>query len=199
MTLFFRKERDALFLQRFASPSPPTNAWRLRSNVIFEAKNARGTKQMTVNFGGQRIALSCRVQGTSLAFTPAAGGATRSFTIAESDMSNLLTARPNTLEYAALAQVCRDHATSSRSSPLISGCAVDNFAASRTYPGRKLCLDLKVRQPFANPFVSGREREFFLVGQVASNDCRLIKYFGATNENLDVLVNHFGSRLPRPA
>jgi len=71
----------------------------------------------------------------------------------------------------------------------------NNFAASKIYLGHKLCVELKTRKPFGNPFVSGLEKECFLVGTLNDTDCSLIKYFGNTNEELNELVNFFGSKI----
>lgn len=55
---------------------------------------------------------------------------------------------------------------------------MNNFAKSRTYPGRKLLIDLESRVPINNPFRSGEEKEYFLVGSVVADDCTSITYLG---------------------
>lgn len=198
MFVFYRKERPEIFTTRFSSPTSPTDAWRLTSNVIFQAKNVN-EKKFSVTHNGRPVQLSCTVAGTSLAFSTVDAPSASSFTIAESEMGELLARKPDTLKYLALAKICRDHATSSRSSPLISGCVVNNFHANTNFPGHKICLDLQSRRPFPNPFTSGQEREHFLVGWVLATDCRTIKYLGSIHENKNVIVNVPGSRIPRPS
>lgn len=189
MNPFYRKERPEIFNSRFNRPAPPTNAWSLKSHTIFKAKQTR--KIVTIQ--GRRI--TCTVSGTSIQLT----GLPQPATIQEHEFEQLLRPTNTTIKAQVAKQICKDHATSSRSSILISGCVVDNFALSTNFVGHKLCLELRTRQPFANPYSSGREKEYFLVGTVSDTDCRLIKYFGATQERLNVLVNAFGSRIPRPA
>jgi len=121
--------------------------------------------------------------------------------ITKADMAAILALRDrgeqDTVEYRAIEKLCKDHATCSSSSPLISGCVVNNFAASTAYPGHKLHLELSKSVPVQNPFVSGNEKECFLIGQVLDTDCKLIKYLGTAAEDRSELVNPFGSHLPR--
>jgi len=201
MADFFRKERDDVFKTRIAAPTPPTNAWRLKSSVIFQAKNYNGAKNTTVSVGDATIAVSCTVSGPRLTIKRT-DKPLFSLVITEAEMGPILARREasdkDTLEYRVLEMLFKQHATSSSTSLLISGCAVNNFAASLAYPGHKLHLELKARVPVANPFVSGNEKEVFLVGQVLDTDCSLIKYYGQTAENKNELVNPFGSFIPRP-
>lgn len=188
MTTFYRKERPEIFNSRFSAPSQLLNAWTLKSHIIFEAKQK--SKVVTV----QSKMITCTVQGTNIQLS----GLSKPITIPENDIADLVKSKSNDIECLVVKQICKDHATSSRSSILISGCVENNFAASKTYPGHKLCVELKNRKPFGNPFASGLEKEYFLVGTLSDTDCSLIKYFGNTNEELNELVNFFGSRISRP-
>jgi hypothetical protein len=124
--------------------------------------------------------------------------------IKEDEMAGLIAERSDavkskTIRHQVALFLCKNHATSSAQSPLISGCIVNNFDKSLKYQGHKLHLDLKDRTPFQNPFVSGLEKEYFLIGQVKDADCKVIKYYGKTDESLDLLVNPAGSLIPRPS
>ncbi len=199
---FYRKERPEVFNQRFIAPAPPTNAWTLSSNLIFQARRAHGTKNFRVTVNAQQMALTASVMGNDLFVVGQGGGPGQNVQerISEREMGDLLEGTDRTsLRYQIAKKLCQDHATSSASSPFISGCVVDNFAASRTFNGCKLHLKLRSRRPFRNPFVSGLEQEYFLIGQVADTDCTSIIYLGTNNENLSELVNPFGSGIPRPA
>lgn len=201
MTDFFRKERDDVFKMRIAAPTPPMNAWRLRSSVIFQAKNYNGAKNATIRVGDAAIAITCTVSGSRLTIKRT-DRPLYSLVITEAEMGPILARREasekDTLEYRVLEMLFKQHAKASSTSLLISGCTVNNFAASMAYPGHKLHLELKTRVPVPNPFVSGNEKEVFLVGQVLDADCQLIKYYGQTAENKNELVNAFGSFIPRP-
>ncbi len=72
--------------------------------------------------------------------------------------------------FHVLSFLCKAHATSSASSCLISGTVVDNFTTASAYPGRNLKAELINRKPFKNPFVSGKEKEYFLIGEVTKDD-----------------------------
>lgn len=189
MIAFYRKERPEIFNSRFSAPTQALNAWTLKSHKIFEAKQK--TKIVTV----QSKRITCTVQGTNILLQ----GLPKTITVTENSIADLLKSKSNDIENLVIRQICKDHATSSRSSILISGCVENNFAASRSYPGHKLCTELKTRKPFANPYASGLEKEYFLIGTLNDTDCSLIKYFGKTNEELNQLVNFFGSKIPRPA
>ena len=67
MNTFFRKERPDIFLERFSEPTPPTNAWSLKSHTIFKAKSAR--KEFTVKLKEKYIKIICIVDGTNLKLT----------------------------------------------------------------------------------------------------------------------------------
>ena len=188
MSLFYRKESPAIFAQRFSKPAPPSNAWSLKSNLVFDSKQ----KAKIVTVKSKRI--SCSVMGSAIQLS----GFGKPKIIFEKDIAAFLAEKSDDVVYLALKQICKDHATSSRSSILISGCVEDNFSASTTYPGHKLCVKLKTRTPFANPFVSGLEKENFLVGSLSDTECDLIKYFGETKEELNEVVNFFGSGIARP-
>jgi hypothetical protein len=188
MISFYRKERPEIFNQRFSAPSQVLNAWALRSDKIFEAKKT--VKVVTI----QAKKITCTVQGTNIILS----GLSKIITIPERDIANLLQSKSDDVKCLVLKQICKDHATSSRSSILLSGCVSDNFSASKTYPGHKLCVELKARKPFCNPFASGLEKEYFLIGTLKGTDCNQIKYFGNTNEKLNELVNFFGSKISRP-
>ena len=185
MTTFYRKERREIFNSRFSAPSQLLNAWTLKSHTVFEAK--RKSKVVTV----QSKMITCNVQGANIRLL----GLSKPITILEQNIADLLKSKSNDIECLVVRQICKDHATSSRSSILISGCVENNFAASKTYPGHKLCVELKTRKPFGNPFGSGLEKECFLVGTLNDTDCSLIKYFGNTKEELNELVNFFGSKI----
>jgi hypothetical protein len=201
MADFFRKERDDVFKTRIATPTPPTNAWSLKSSIIFQAKNYNGAKSTTVQVGDAAVAVTCTVNGSSVTIKRA-DKPLFSLVITEAEMAPILARREvnekDTLEYRVLEMLFKQHATSSSNSLLISGCTVNNFAASSAYAGHKLHLALKARTPVVNPFASGNEKEVFLVGQVLDSDCSLIKYYGQTAENKNELVNGFGSFIPRP-
>ena len=193
MTSFYRKERPAIFNSRFQAPAPPTYAWSLKSHLIFKAK--KSNKVVTVVLSGKSIKVTCEVVGTDISLK--VQGSSSTIKIAESEIAGLLQSKDGNIRTLALGQLCKDHANSSTSSIFISGCIVNNFARSSAYGGHKLCLELKARRPFANPFVSGLEKEYLLVGEVNDTDCKLIKYFGETKENLNEIVNFYGSLIPR--
>ena len=202
---FFRKERPEVFQARFALPTPATNYYALRTNTIFQAKNFALEKRFTVTVGGQVRKLVATVQGTELLIRSQPDDAKPAVTLRLSDanMSDALTQDPtgraNSVLYQVAKKLCQDHATSSASSPLVSGCIENNFHRSATYDGFKLHLVLRARRPFQNPFVSGLEREYFLIGRVLDTDCSSIRFLGRTNESRNELVNPFGSRIPRPS
>ncbi len=187
---FFRKEKNELFLQRF-SQDPQTGAWSLKAPfVIFKAKSPG--KIFSVK--GVRVTVKTELSGYALSFSFPDGRKTVKATLGEDDMGDMLDKTSDSYKSAspilraAVAELCRLHATCSTNSPLISGCVVDNFAASKSYPGRKLHLELKSRSPFGNPLVSGMEKENFLIHQVTAADCDKIWYQGKTDEDLQVQV-----------
>jgi hypothetical protein len=193
---FFRKERPEVFEKRFSVPTLATEAYGLKSHVIFEAKGALKPKHFRISLEKQGIDLTATVSGSELLVTNKIIGDKPKITLrlSEANMADALKARnEKSVIYLVAAKLCKDHATSSASSPLISGCIQDNFAASKSYDGYKLCLKLLFRQPFVNPFVSGLEKEYFLIGQVLDTDCTSIQFFGRTNQNINELVNPFGS------
>lgn len=189
---FFRKERPAVFEERFKAPAPPATAWSLKSRLIFQAKNYSGSKKFKIKVAGVDYSLDVTVQGTEIFVKKQVGqpGPNTSLRISEGNLADALD-HPNesSLLYNVARKLAKDHATSSASSPLISGCNVDNFQASKTYTGNKLCIKLRIRQPVKNPFVSGLEKEYFLIGQVLDTDCESILYFGSTDETLNETVN----------
>jgi hypothetical protein len=197
---FFRKEVTHLFDSRFSLPALPAQAYGLKSHVIFRAKNALGAKNFQVTVGDQKIDLVATVSGSELLVKNklAAAKPKIMLRLSEDNIADALTAKVDSAIYAVAKKLCQDHTVSSKSSPLISGCTVNNFDASSAYDGYKLHLKLRFRQPFMNPFVSGLEKECFLIGQVLDTDCELIKFLGRTNEDRNELVNPFGSRIPRP-
>lgn len=200
---FFRKERPKVFEKRFSAPTSATEAYRLEFSVIFEANGATKPKYFRISLEKQGIDLTVTVSGSELLVTNNTNKPIRGekvmLRLSEANMADALKARnEKSMIYLVAAKLCKDHATSSASSPLISGCIQDNFAASKSYDGYKLCLKLPFRQPFANPFVSGLEKEYFLIGQVLDTDCTSIQFLGRTNQNLNELVNPFDSKIPRP-
>jgi hypothetical protein len=206
MADFFRKERAEGFTTRFTPPAPGANYWQLKGPLIFQAKAYPQGRRMSVKVGGQTILVECKVDFNKLTLRKVVNGAPAgaTITILESEMLGLIaersdTAKSDTLKHQSALYLCKNHATSSANSPLISGCNVNNFDKSLTYPGHKLHLELKERTPFQNPYVSGLEKEYFLIGQVKDSDCKVIKYLGKTDEDIDVLVNPFGSQIPRPS
>jgi len=189
MTTFYRKERTDIFNRRFSVPSRLSNAWTLKSRTVFEAKQK--IKAVTV----LKKKITCYVQGANILLQ----GLSRPITILEQDIADLLKlTKPNDIVCQVLKQICKDHTNSSSSSILISGCVKNNFAKSKDYPGHKLCVEVKTRKPFFNPFGSGEENEYFLVGTLNDTDCSLITYFGKTNEELICRVNFFGSQAETP-
>jgi len=200
---FFRKERPHIFEQRFRRPAG-NSPCQLRGNLVFQAKNASGQKTFRVRVGSRDYDLVATVSGTDLIIQNQRANPTAALSInrrlTEADMARATRSQlGDAVMHAAVKKLCQDHATSSAHSPLISGTIVDNFAASRTYPGDKLSIELNFRQPFGNPWASGNEREHFLIGSVSSADCRIIKYYGRTDESLNEIVRLPGSRIPRPA
>jgi len=202
---FYRKERPEVFQARFKAPSPAENWYGLKTHTVFQAKRFSGVKQFSVTVAGQQRKLAASVSGNELLIKsqPSDARPHVNLRISEANMHDTLkslpaTSRDNSMLYQIAKKLCQDHATSSASSPLISGCIVDNFKMSRAYDGFKLHVKLKFRQPFENPFVSGLEKEYFLIGEVKDTDCQSIHFYGRTNQNINEIVNPFGSRIPRP-
>lgn len=202
---FYRKERPEIFQARFRTPSVAENWYGLKTNTVFQAKKFAGEKHFSVTASGQQRKLIASVSGNELLIRSQLSDARPhiNLRISEANMHDTLKSLPvasrdNSLLYQIAKKLCKDHATSSASSPLISGCIVDNFERSRNYDGFKLHVKLKFRKPFENPFVSGLEKEYFLIGEVKDIDCQIIHFFGRTNQNLNEIVNPFGSKIPRP-
>lgn len=202
---FFRKERPEVFKATVSVPEGPTAPYKLKSSVIFKAKNADGSKLVTVVLKGRPVKLKVSVQGTKLVIKNADDGAKPAVntSIEESAIASLLELRrQDTVEYLTLKQLCQTHAKASTSSPFISGCVENNFEASKAYAGFKIHLELNTRQPFKNPFVSGTEKEYFLVGRVSESDCKWIRFLGEVsstkNESVSQIVNTSQSDIPRP-
>jgi len=203
---FYRKERPQIFEARFKTPSSTENWYGLKTNTVFQAKKFSGEKRFSVTVAGQQRTLVASVSGNELLIKsqPSDAGPHVILRISEANMHDTLKSLPaasrdNSILYQIAKKLCEDHATSSASSPLISGCIVDNFERSRAYDGFKLHVKLKSRQPFENPFVSGLEKEYFLIGKVKDTDCQSIHFFGRTTDRgLNERVNLFGSRIPRP-
>lgn len=203
MPAFFRKERPHIFEQRFRRPAGNAPC-QLRGNLVFQAKNAGRPKTFRIRVANRDYDLVATVSAHDLVIQNQRANPTATLTInrrlTEADMASAVRGQlGDAVMHAAVKKLCQDHATSSAHSPFISGTIVDNFAASRTYPGDKLSIDLNFRQPFSNPWASGNEREFFLIGSVSSTDCRIIKYYGNTAESLNEIVRLPGSNIPRPA
>ncbi|UKE68448.1 hypothetical protein K8O61_13225 [Xanthomonas cerealis pv. cerealis] len=199
MNIFYRKEREHVFQRRFERVSNMGNLWRLRARKIFECKLGAATKTLVVTVNGNTSKYACTVQGNALHFRKETGPGNQVYLVAEAQIPGILQGADD-VRNALMVKLCRDHAAASTHSPLISGCIVNNFQMSAAYPGRNLALHLKHRTPFANPHVSGLEREYCLVGRVTSDDCEFVKYLGSQTERLFAgeLVNFPGSRLPRP-
>ena len=202
---FFRKERPEVFSARFNVPTAVNNWYGLKTNLIFRAKKVVGEKAFSVRVGRQVRQLSASVSGNALVVKsrPNDSRPHVNLRLSEANMHDTLhslprASRADSILYQVAKKLCQDHATSSRSSPFISGCIVDNFNQSRKYDGYKLHLTLKFRQPFENPFVSGLEKEYFLIGSVNNSDCQMIHLYGRTNENINEVVNPPGSKIPRP-
>lgn len=200
---FFRKERPLVFAANFTVPTQDGEAYGLTSHTIFEAKNYAGEKRFTVTVGGKQKKLIATVLGQEILITSQTGDMTP-LRLSEATFHDTLTllpaeARANSILYQVAKKLCQDHATSSASSPLISGTIVNNFDKSLAYDGFKIHLLLRHRQPFVNPFASGLEKEYFLIGRVLDTDCVLIRFLGRTQESKNELVNFFGSQIPRPS
>ncbi len=185
MTEFYRKERHEIFDKRFKPLASPANGWEQsdEDGVIFKAKGFMGSIQ-NIKVGGKLVAtVQFKVINNRELYAEPKGG--DPFTIDESRAQGLLAARErkdpcDTLPHQTLFWLCENHAMFSGKSPFISGCLKNNFDKNTAYAGRKLCLKLKKRQPFLNPFVSGLEAEAFLIGQVTGSECNEIIYLGET-------------------
>ncbi|WP_157232155.1 hypothetical protein [Hyalangium minutum] len=187
MSDFYRKESETVFNERFKTLNSRQGSVGLNGHLIFQAKNYTGEKVFTVTTAKGvtgSIRLKCTVvDGPMLRIVRCDNSNTLVFEGDEVDVAAILNPKSKlrgTLKYEAIAKICKDHATSSAHSPLISGCKTNNFSQNTRYPGRKLHLVLKVRTPFSNPHVSGNEREYFLIGQVHDTDCKQIEYLGRT-------------------
>jgi hypothetical protein len=186
---FYRKESETVFNERFKTLNPQKGSVALNGHLIFQAKNYTGEKIFTVTTArvdgkAGSFKLKCTiVEGPKLRIVRCDNPNKLVFEGNEADVAAILNLKRKlkaSLNYEALAKICKDHATSSAHSPLISGCKVDNFRQSTKYPGHKLHLILKTRTPFQNQFASGNEKEYFLIGQVHDTDCKQIKYLGRT-------------------
>jgi hypothetical protein len=187
---FYRKEREDIFLSRFEQNQ---DRWRLKSipnansAQIFIAKNYNGKKTFSVEVTkGVKTQVICSiVNRTSIKME----WPKNIKTLTEADIARIVKVKTDkSVEYLALKHMFVTHAKASTESLLISGCVENNFKNSKTYPGRKLCLTLKTRSPIQNPWVSGTEKEYFLVGNVEDIDCEVIKYFGKADEDLDIQI-----------
>ena len=203
---FFRKERPEIFTSRFNPPSAAANYWQLKGPIIFQAKAYPQGRTMTVQIDGKPVQVECKVDFNKLTVRKMVGNSPTgtAMIIQESDMAGLIADRAdatksNTIRHQVALFLCKNHATASTHSPLISGTIVNNFDKSLTYPGHKLHLELNERTPFGNPYASGLEKEHFLIGQVKDTDCKVIQYFGKTDEDINVLVNPSGSKIARPS
>lgn len=202
---FFRKERRDVFLSRISAPTAERNFYRLRSGTVFQAKNANGAKRFTVTVAGKTLKLKATVSGTTLVITDDTkpNGTPPLLSLTEADMPALqalgLEQKKASLACQVMNRLCADHALASTHSPLISGCVVNNFEASKTYAGERLHLQLKTREPFLNPLASGNEKEAFLIGRIESKECTLIKYLGSTHATgVNEIVREMGSGIPNP-
>jgi hypothetical protein len=177
---FYRKERPEVFEARF-TPATAKDPCVLKSTKIFEAKNVGGEKRFIVTVDGKQRKLIATVDGCTLLVNNQPGDAPAvKWKYTEADMLAALTGKTadekeKSLPYQVAKKLCSDHATSSKSSHFISGCVKDNFSQSITYDGFKLHLELGARQPFQNPFASGLEAEYFLIGQVLDSECEKIE------------------------
>jgi hypothetical protein len=205
---FFRKEAPAIFEARFSKPRSPANTWALTSNVVFQAKKYDGTKSFSPTVNGVRRKVQCTVDmNLNLVLQEVSNSGVnvgKPILVSETKMTELLARKKgavgfDTLECQAARMLCSDHTTSSKSSPLISGCIINNFAKSKTYLGHKLHLVLRTRTPFRNPLVSGEEAEYFLIGRVLDTDCAAVTYLGATNEDKNEKVAFIGADRPAAA
>lgn len=180
---FFRKERENVFEGRFAAIDAAVGDYRITNGVIFQAKN-QGVKKFAVKLNSESYYLISELVGNELLIRSDPAKFGRKIPVlrfSEGTIADVLKNRRTVPLHTAIAdKLCKDHATSSASSPLISGCNEDNFAASRTYGGYKLHLEMTFRQPFQNPHVSGLEKEYFLIGRVLETDCESIYFCGKT-------------------
>lgn len=195
---FFRKESPRNFGARFSRPA--TDECALSSQLVFQASNADGIKRFTIRFGGQSITLKAtvandcklRVQNDERTPTPRVNLTLTEADLAEALATSALDADERPISYWVARQLCIDHAASSRSSPFISGCPTNNFSRATAYEGYKFHIQLRSRQPFINPFLSGRENECFLIGRVSQIECAEIRFLGTTQEEgIDVVVDPF--------
>ena len=199
---FYRKERPYVFDMRFRRPARPRSGWQLRSNVVFKAKNADGAKFFRVKVDGKTHELVATAEGCVLVIrnrTLRLGE--RPYInerLTESDMARAIKGELGPFFLAIAERLCTSHEAHSVSSPFISGYAVNTFAGD-PHDGCKLYIALTSRKPFINPWSSGDEPEFFLIGTVWSTDCRAIEYYGRGRETINETVGLPGSDLLRSA
>ena len=199
---FYRKERPYVFAMRFRRPERSRSGWELRSNVVLKAKNADGAKIFRVKANGRTHELVATVEGCVLVIrnrTTRVGERTYiNERLTESDMARAVKGELGPFFLAVAERLCTSHEAHSVSSPFISGYAVDGFAGD-THDGCKLHVALRSRRPFINPWSTGDEAEFFLIGSLWSADCRVIEYRGRGREHVNEGVGLPGSRLLRSA
>jgi len=199
---FYRKERPYVFDMRFRRPAGNTEGWQLRSNLVFKAKNADGAKAFRVKVDGRTHELVATVEGAVLLIRNRTSRfGERPYVderLTESDMARAVKGELGPLFLAIAERLCTSHAAHSVSSPFISGYAVDGFAGD-THDGCKLHVALRSRRPFINPWSTGDEAEFFLIGSLWSADCGVIEYRGRGREHVNEGVGLPGSRLLRSA
>lgn len=190
MADFYRKERPEIFEDRFKKQD--NGHWKLVGNIIFQAKAYPDGRTLTVKVNNVAATYKCTVNGAVLSLQKSAGGSVQGpvMKITETDLKTLLSERSGTTpQHLAAHFLAKQHATSSSSSPLISGCIENNFKNATTYESQNLRLVLKTRVPVANPYVSGLEKEYFLIGQVKDTNCSAITYCGTNKTTVEEIVD----------
>lgn len=177
---FYRKERREIFIARFSPPVRGIVVWRIKSNVIFQAKNQL-FREIGVNFNGTNAKVNVGLEsGNKISIKGWTGKKQLDIVWRENDIADALASPKLSDEYLIAKALCEAHAKSSSKSNFISGCKTNNFEASKSYAGHKLHLQLRDRIPFDNPFSSGIEKECFLIGNVLTTDCSGISHLGET-------------------
>ena len=199
---FYRKERPYVFAMRFRRPERSRSGWELRSNVVLKAKNADGAKIFRVKANGRTHELVATVEGCVLVIrnrTTRVGERTYiNERLTESDMARAVKGELGPFFLAVAERLCTSHEAHSVSSPFISGYARNTFADD-PHDGCKLHVGLASRKAFINPWSSGDEPEFFLIGTVWSTDCRVIEYYGRGRESVSETVGLPGRGFLRSA
>jgi hypothetical protein len=187
---------------RYRRPARPRSGWQLRSNVVFKAKNADGAKVFRVRVDGKTHELVATVEGCVLVVrNRTQRHSERPYInerLTESDMARAVKGELGPFFLAVAERLCTSHEVHSGSSPFISGYATNTFAGDG-HDGCKLHIELSSRKAFINPWSSGDEPEFFLIGTVWSTDCRVIEYHGRGRESISEVVGLPGSGFLRSA